>query len=202
MSVGPVVAILVTASFLLDRLPDLFKRLDIESFPDDSDLLRFDIADDVNEHGFTVAFDDGDDHALHGFLAAGLEVNAYVFVLFLRRHNAFPTLSVQVAADLLHARFHLGAIAVVQPDDVDPNAVETTEEFRNLRLALLREAGDHGDQVAGDVDFDEFPARGRRRELAEVNKAGRSVFGVDTEANEGGERQSGTDRVFHNDYGR
>ena len=51
-------------------------------------------------------------------------------------------------------------------------------------------------------DFDEFPAGGRWRELAEVNIAGRRVFGLDSDADEGGQRKSGADRVFHNDYGR
>ena len=80
--------------------------------------------------------------------------------------------------------------------------METAEELGNFRLILLREARDHGDQVAGDVDFDEFAAGARRRELAEVNIAGRRVFGLDSDAHQGGERKSGADRVFHNDYGR
>ena len=60
---------------------DVLQRLDIEALRERGDLLRFDIADDVDQHDLMAAADHGDDEPFDRLLAPHLGENLHVIAL-------------------------------------------------------------------------------------------------------------------------
>src|SRR5262245_26582375 len=173
---------LLRRRFLFEGWAELLQRIDVEPFANGRELLRFDVTDDVNEHGLTFAVEHGDDQAFHDFPATGLEVNAHIFILLLHADDSFPSFGVQFVTDRFDALDHVGAILVIQTDHVDTNELEAAEQVRNLRFAFLHEASGHRNEVAVDLDFDELAARGWRSEFAEINASRHGFLRESTEA--------------------
>src|SRR3989442_4637703 len=130
-------------SLLLERLAGLFERLNVHPLADDGDFVRFDVTDNVDQHGLTAACDDRDDQAFHGIRAARLEINTDVLILLLRGHDAFPAVGIELTTYFLYPLLDLGAVPVIQSDHVDPNDLKATDQVRDLRLALLNETRRH-----------------------------------------------------------
>ena len=143
---------------LLEPAADLFERIDIELLANLSKFLRFNVANDINQHSLFIAFQDGDDQPLHSFVAADLEIDPDILILLLRGHDTFPSLSIELASDCFHSLLDFSAILFIEPDHINPNELEAAEQFRDFRFLFLSESRDHRDQVALDVYFNEFAA--------------------------------------------
>ncbi len=177
-------------SGLLSQLADLLERLDAEFLADLSELFGADIPDDVDEDGFLVGFEDGDDDAFDGFLAALFEVDTDFLAFFLDGDDAFPALGFEFGADLGEAFAEFGAIGVIDADDIDADGLEATEKVGDFGFLFLGESDGEADEVGFDVDLDELAAAGGWGECSEVDKAGGEVFGAEW-GGEDGQGESG-----------
>src|SRR5258705_11027114 len=101
-------------SRLFQLLANFFERSNFEVFAQGAKLLWFKVAHHIDEHGFALAFQDGDDQAFHGFLATGLDVDADIFILFLHSDDGLPALGIEFGPDCFDFLLDLRAIVVCE----------------------------------------------------------------------------------------
>ena len=107
----------------------------------DGELFGLDVAHDVDQDGFFVAVKDGQDEALDGFFAARFQEDGYVLFLALGADDLFPGFAFQIGANGLYAINHLGAIVILEFNDVNAKRFNAAKHLRRFRLALVYKAG-------------------------------------------------------------
>jgi CheY-like chemotaxis protein len=209
MHAGPVFRIdRATATQTLTRGSALFRLLadpqvlDVQVMAERRKLLRFDIADDIDEHRFVFPFvEHSDDQAIDHFAVPLLYVKGDIVVfLSTNGNNLLPPITTEPAANLLHLISREAAVGIVEPDHIHPQPRHASNDRRGFRVLHAHDAGRQLQNALAKREFDEL-AFFRSDQFAEINKArfrsGHSKTGNGNEAAERSEEQ--TERTFHGD---
>src|SRR5437763_16558848 len=94
-----------------------------------SDLLRFDVTDDVDKYRLPIALGCQYDDPLDRIFVARFQIDADALLLFLSSDDALPPLRVQLFSNFLRAFLEVRAIFIVQANGGHAHHLERLEQM-------------------------------------------------------------------------
>src|SRR5262249_10925940 len=93
-------------------------------------------------------------------------------------NHPFPTLAVEFLANFCRSLLQLSLVFLIHGDYIHMHKLDAVQDLGDLWFLLLDETDHQADDVAANIDLDEFPSGVGWRELSEVHLAGRRTICV------------------------